>query len=755
MGLSVIRFRCPRCQKLNAAALSKAGKTVVCPSCFGPLRVPERSVIRRSEIPTADVVTIDLIPDEADRVEVEKEPLAVEPSSVPLISQDWSDVEAAIEAATIAPVDPVEVEYDPEAEVGEPSQPFRRGPAIGVGAGVGLLAILGLVIGLTRLHVPTRHGNRLTVVEPAASATVADQGARAVSRADRPIEAVEPRPAARDTPATAAEAVPAPTPERLPAPAPAPEPTPIAETRPVEAQRPALPAPAPSEGDGPPPSPMPPVAAMTPPTPPADLPEPKPLAEAGKPIVVRRRQKRDQEELRRELESVPELVLNGATAELLLAQRGVTFAPIPVQYLSTPNGRVPVPPSNPAQADPSNRVRILPTLQPMGSQASRALLGQLQPELALLPWRLGSECHLAREPAEKLQTLSRALRDLLAEATPAGDTQPDPEVLRQRLLEEPSEPGRADPRLLAVGRRRRPAAAPEHWVDAAAIPALQQLLMADRTATREVLVDVLRKIPGSSAARALARLAVFDLAPEVRDRAILALRDRPAEGYQSSLLEGLRYPWPPAADHAAEALVALEDRAAIPYLIELLDRSDPQGTMTVPLYGEPVAVVPTVIKVNHLKNCLLCHDVSSSRTTDLVRGRVPFTGYPVPSGRTYYADSQPGLYVRAELTYLRQDFSVTQPVEGADPWPTQQRYDYLVYARPVMATPATVPTAHRPHKPKKPHLKTETDPAPTPSYPQRESVLFALRGLTGKDLGTSSRPWREAAHALVEGTTSR
>ena len=69
---------------------------------------------------------------------------------------------------------------------------------------------------------------------------------------------------------------------------------------------------------------------------------------------------------------------------------------------------------------------------------------------------------------------------------------------------------------------------------------------------RQVLVDVLGKIPGPAAVTALARLAVFDIAPEVRDRAILALRDRPADSYSPVLTQGLRYPWPPAADHAAE-----------------------------------------------------------------------------------------------------------------------------------------------------------------------------------------------------------
>ena len=40
MSPTVIRFRCHRCTKLNSVAASRAETIVVCPSCFGPLRVP-------------------------------------------------------------------------------------------------------------------------------------------------------------------------------------------------------------------------------------------------------------------------------------------------------------------------------------------------------------------------------------------------------------------------------------------------------------------------------------------------------------------------------------------------------------------------------------------------------------------------------------------------------------------------------------------------------------------------------------------
>jgi hypothetical protein len=90
------------------------------------------------------------------------------------------------------------------------------------------------------------------------------------------------------------------------------------------------------------------------------------------------------------------------------------------------------------------------------------------------------------------------------------------------------------------------------------------------------------------------------------------------------------------------------------------------------------------------------------------------------------------------MTYLRQDFSVTQPVDDADPWPSQQRFDYLVWDRPA---PAQAPL------PEKTSDETDNGAKSVRSFPQRESVVFALRALTGKDAGTTSDAWRSAVSA--------
>ena len=83
--------------------------------------------------------------------------------------------------------------------------------------------------------------------------------------------------------------------------------------------------------------------------------------------------------------------------------------------------------------------------------------------------------------------------------------------------------------------------------------------------------------------------------------------------------------------------------------------------------------------------------------------------------------------VRADITYLRQDFSVMLDVPSADPWPTTQRFDYLVRTRVLP-----------------PHVQSELECVPpTPGEsPQRDALLYALRRLTGKDAGDDAQQWR-------------
>jgi hypothetical protein len=239
-----------------------------------------------------------------------------------------------------------------------------------------------------------------------------------------------------------------------------------------------------------------------------------------------------------------------------------------------------------------------------------------------------------------------------------------------------------------------------HWKTPEAVPALMQVLTAGEVHGRRQLVDHLADIPGAAATQGLVNRAVFDLNLEVRRKAAETLRYRPKDEYLAALLSAFRHPWAPAADHAAQTIVALNLQEAVAGLRELANEADP--TAPPPTPEKPgFSTVRELVRINHHKNCVLCHQMSVD-ASDPARGSI------TPSTRYY--DNPRGPFVRADVVYLRQDFSVTHPVTDVAPWPDKQRFDYVVRTRPLRPferTPATHPI----------------------DSPQRGAVLFALRGL--------------------------
>jgi len=490
-------------------------------------------------------------------------------------------------------------------------------------------------------------------------------------------------------------------------------------------------------------------------------------------LSVKRRRKVSEDELRRQLLRMPEVSLErGYFAALVATYRSA------IRQQVADNGWL--------NFDPTFLVQVYPGLKPM-------------------PLRYGKACRLDRKAAATLDLLSRKLRVYLATKAPpdAHHKRPNPVLLRESL------------RLEMHGKN------PE-WLRAGAIPALMQQLMPEDRPIRLMLVDLLAEIPDRQASIALAQRAVFDLSAEVRTAAIEALRGRPRNDYRYVFLKALRYPWAPAADHAAEALAALEDHEAVPMLVSLLKKPDPCA----PVQAGSRRVVPQVVRVNHLANCLMCHPPSvtyndpvpgvvpavtwlypvrdPSQGQALINGMNVFTSSTTSTGTTvqtgchnYAATSStssvtigpPGqatsptsksanpppqvnvstttttanvakdvnvtttttttstsrfvknrrmappqmstvrlpLLVRGDVTYLRQDFSVPQPVVQPDnSGPLDMRFDYLVRMRPLSADDS--------------HLVT-SEPGDDPRYAQRESVLFALRELTGKDAGDATADW--------------
>ena len=168
------------------------------------------------------------------------------------------------------------------------------------------------------------------------------------------------------------------------------------------------------------------------------------------------------------------------------------------------------------------------------------------------------------------------------------------------------------------------------------------MLCVETTPARLQLTKMLKQIRGPNASVALARQSLFDLSPQVREAAIEALRTRPRRISRQTLVDGLRYPLPAVADRAAAALTAIKDRGAVPFLENLLDKSDPAAPR---LNEKKKWVVAEVVKVNHLHNCVLCHAPSSGEDNP-VRGFVPTQGQAIPA--LYQQKNACGDFVRAE-----------------------------------------------------------------------------------------------------------
>jgi hypothetical protein len=284
-----------------------------------------------------------------------------------------------------------------------------------------------------------------------------------------------------------------------------------------------------------------------------------------------------------------------------------------------------------------------------------------RPDLRGLPVRKETECKLSAEAVATLDEVSSLVRSFGARAGSA---------VRRRgsVVNVTNEEASAERNAYLMSLLSQPPPKRSRGLTAERVGALEQMLQVEDEYVRMKLVQLFSTIRDEPATLAIVRRALYDPSRNVRSAAVEALYDRPRETTRTALLAGLRYPWAPVADHAAEALVALGDRGAVLDLVELLDRPDPTA---ITRDAEGRWRVAELVRVNHLGNCLLCHAVSGDKS-DPVRGLVPTPGAPLPE---LYYDSQEGTFARADVTYLRQDFSAMQPVADADPWPAVQRFD--------------------------------------------------------------------------------
>jgi cell division protein FtsN len=404
-------------------------------------------------------------------------------------------------------------------------------------------------------------------------------------------------------------------------------------------------------------------------------------------VVIKRQSETTDEELRKQLLLAPETGFNQLQAAIL--------------YKSLNEGLAQ------RQAGTSLPVNLASDLGP--AQFRLLTVKVNRPEQFGLPWRGEPDCSLGKEAAERLQVLSQRLRDGLRKAAPQDDVRPDPDKLSQLLADQKG----------------------EEWRSSAAVPALVQLLQVENTPIRLLLVNLLAEIDGKEASAALVQRALFDLSPEVREKAVQALAKRPARQYQELLVQGLRYPWSPAAVHASEAITALRLNQVTPDLVNMLKEPEP----SLPVKKNENEYTRTeLVRINHLSNCVMCHAPSQAKE-DLIRGRIPIPGEDPPP---LYYNATSGLFARANTTFLRQDFSVVQPVTDNGKWPANQRYDYLVRTRKLNSNEVSQ------------FRQLEAGGKLPKSYPQRDAVLTALRQLTNVDAGDSYEEWAKKVKDLPD-----
>lgn len=394
----------------------------------------------------------------------------------------------------------------------------------------------------------------------------------------------------------------------------------------------------------------------------------------------------------------------------------------------------------------------------------RALI-ESRPDLAGMPFVMGDDCRTSGERsrlfAQAVNTVRRALGGGAAinfsgvgqVALPAGTimtggfpgggppgsgggSMPAPQPPPQ-----PRGPGSMGPFWTAYptlceqedAAQKRPDKELREHTTAARIAALMQMLAPESAELRLGLVKYLTAVAHVDATRALAKLAIYSPEDDVRAAALDSLKVRREKDYTDILVKGLRYPWPAVAKRSAEAIAKLERKDLLPELVSLLSETDPRLPATKEADGKKISVVREIVRVNHHRNCMMCHAPRDPVTTaaGALTAEVPIPGQPLPTPFQGYGSSSPDLMVRIDVTYLRQDFSAMLPVAVENPWPDMQRFDFLVRERTLTCEEADQYRAQLALK------------QPGVLSPYHKASLAALRELTGKDTAPTAEAWQK------------
>lgn len=336
-----------------------------------------------------------------------------------------------------------------------------------------------------------------------------------------------------------------------------------------------------------------------------------------------------------------------------------------------------------------------PTAESAGSRYVAKMLSA-RPSLFGLPFRGESDCHVDPDRIGSMIATSQEFGSaLLRETGSRGPSFDVDGVIRGMLRDGPV------------------------WRHPYALPTLAQMLQVKDESVRLELVELLAAAPGPEASRALVDRALFDLSDQVRNAANAALAMRPLDEFRDRLLEGFRYPWPEAARHAAETAAAIDAAELIPPLKALLDAPDPAAPRRASGQGW---VRSELVRMNHLGNCSVCHaklpaNAANDGTHEGFAAPMPKYGEPLFVAYYGHPVFVAGEAIRADVVYVQQDFSVIHRTSAFEPWPVEQRYDYLVQERRLSEPEAAAAERNQ---------AAATAASKKKLYPQRDAVVAAL-----------------------------
>jgi hypothetical protein len=217
-------------------------------------------------------------------------------------------------------------------------------------------------------------------------------------------------------------------------------------------------------------------------------------------------------------------------------------------------------------------------------------------DLAGLPFLRGKDCVLPAEQAKRLAVASLETRRALAEA----------DGVRARSQSKSS--AQSESQSLADLETRVYFFWEFTKLKAEMTPAVHQILSAQSNLHRYLLAKHLTDVKGPQATQTLVKLALYDLNADVRSQALKELAQRPKEEYLDDVVKAFRHPWEPVNQHASQAAVFLQLKELIPELVAMFSEPEPTAPFTVKTDdGKQKTMIRELVRINHHRNCLLCH----------------------------------------------------------------------------------------------------------------------------------------------------